>query len=293
MKRVNGFLCIDDCKRQESDYRNQYWVEIDGEEYYFKPTDDFYVELICYHAANFLGFDACYLDLAILNGEKGIISKSLKKEDVNLVSGTDILNQYLVASEDVVRDMRYKFKIYRNAFKGAQTINSLEMIWQALEFKYKDKANIEEIMHQIVKMYFLDIILNNWDRHGDNWMIEESVDGIRLAPLFDWNIALKEDFCRFEMGTSATDLRKDNFGKGAFQKMVYNFFEISSSEYFEMFINIFNKVNDNFYDIVRHAEKQIRVKIPILPKLKLFLNFYKIKKCINEVIEVQKAKRQR
>ena len=293
MKRVNGFLCIDNYKRKESDYWCQYWVYINGEEYYFKPTDDFYVELMGYHIAKFLGIDACYTDLAILRGEKGIISKSLRKKGVDLVSGTDILKQYLEAFEDDVSDMGYKVQKYKGDFKKAMTINSLEMIWQPLEFKYKDKANIEEIMHQIVKMYFLDIILNNWDRHGENWMIEERTNDIKLAPLFDWDNALKKDFLRFEMGTSVTDLSTDKFGERAFQKMFYNFFNTSASEYFDMFINMFNEVNNNFYNIIRLAEKQINSKIPIKFKLQLLLNFYKIKKCINEMIKVQETKRQR
>ena len=71
MKRIDGYLCIDDCDKVIADKdKHHYWVMIDDYEYYFKPAECPHHELIAYYAATILGIEACYCDLAILNGEK-------------------------------------------------------------------------------------------------------------------------------------------------------------------------------------------------------------------------------
>lgn len=104
MERIGGYLVIDECKNVEVDNsRSHYWVYIDGEEYYFKPIryHGNYNELIAYYGGMLLGIDMCYYDLAVLNGRYGYISKSLRGEDVGLVSGDDILLEYIKDDNNV------------------------------------------------------------------------------------------------------------------------------------------------------------------------------------------------
>ena len=70
---------------------HDYWVYINGEEYYFKELDNPYNELLGYNACKHLGIDACYTDLAILDGKCGVISKSLRDNSSKLVSGDELL----------------------------------------------------------------------------------------------------------------------------------------------------------------------------------------------------------
>lgn len=173
MERIDGYLVIDDYKRVVSDKdEKRCWVYLDGEEYYFKPTTVFdvdnklvnyaYKELVGYQAAKFLGINACYCDLAILNGEKGVISKSLRNDEVKLVSGNEILGDYIADNFEIVKSMGFGDELASQIEKyglgdttryfSAMYINNLEIIWQALEYKYKDRIDIYSVMKQFVMM---------------------------------------------------------------------------------------------------------------------------------------------
>ena len=314
MERIDGYLVIDECKRVVSDKNDeQYWVYIDDEEYYFKPTvfdmgNEFvnfaYKELVGYQAAKFLGIDACYTDLAVINGNKGIISKSLRKEGINLVSGNEILGDYIADNFDIVKDMGMGSELASQTEKyglgdttryfSAMYINNLEMIWQALEYRYKDKINIKSIMHQFVLMYMFTIILGDADKHPGNWFILENGENIKLAPLFDnGNILIG-----YEEGYDI-DKIKMNFSTN-FKDYEVNlvqtlkvFLETSGEEYFDLFVNIFDKMLMNFDAILDMVEKQIGVEIPEYEKEKIIVAFNKNSEKITEIIDSFKIKRQR
>lgn len=312
MERVDGYLVIDECKRVVSDKNDeQYWVYIDDEEYYFKPTvfdlgnecvNFAYKELVGYQAAKFLGIDACYCDLAILNGEKGIISKSLRKNGVNLVSGNEILGDYIACNFDIVKDMGMGSELASQTEKyglgdttryfSAMYINNLEMIWQALEYRYEDKINISSVMYQFVLMYMFTIIFGDADKHPGNWFIVEGKDEVKLAALFDnGNI-----FIGYEEGY---DIDKINMNFSTrFKDYEVNlvqtlkvFLETSGEEYFDLFINMSDKILMNFDLILDMVQKQIQGEIPKDEKDKIIVAFNKNQEKINEVIDSFRTKR--
>lgn len=293
VERKNGFIELDGCHYVRSSYIGQYYVYIDGEEYYFKPTKDCYNEIVTYHILKFLGIDACYVDLASLNGKMGIISKSLRKDRVKLVSGNEILREYLSNSFDYVKEMGFDTNCFRqlrmyynNRISNcSRTINTLEIIWQALEDRYKDRIIISEVMDQFVIMHLFDIIVNNADRHEWNWMIEESDDGIRLVPLFDFDRCLKDKCTFFKMGVNFDDLY---YGAKIMTDRLSNFLEVSSYDYLYLFLSMYEKVVNNFDMIITSVEDKINRKIPVYVKKKMKDTLDKKGKQINELLDRDK-----
>lgn len=287
MKRIDGYLWLDDCEvRQahEHSYKNNhYWVIIDGEEYYFKPTGLAYRELISYHAAKLLGIDACYCDLAVLNGKYGIISKSLRKDGISLVSGTEILNDYANSSIDVICDMGFKdLKFYLGLVDDIKCdyssyFNNLEIIWQALEWRCVNRIDIQNVMQQFVLMFIFCILINDPDKIPGNWLIEEGKNDVKLASLFDHGKSFEYDF-PLSLSTSYRDYQFFS------DESLEVFLKTSSSEYFDLFVEKFEKLILNFDLVIYRVEKQIGREIPNSCKQQIIQSFKENIDRIDEVL---------
>jgi len=300
MERINGFLCIDECVRKiANEEKGHYWVYINGVEYYFKPAyfEDglFCGELIAYYGSKILGIKSCFYDLAILDGKKGYISKSLRGNDVKLVSGEVILGDYLasykvvkgnlIKSIDIIKDMGFDEadiveEIQSEEVRNfcADYINNLEIIWQALEDRYSDKIDIADVMYEFILMYLFTILFKDMDKHPANWMIVEGKNGINLAPLFDNELILSD--C-YDCSCLSVDF-KDFSG---IMKSLMVFFEVSSLEYFELFVNMFERIVKNFELVFDMVEKQIGVKIDLVKRAYIMEMFDKNSQTIREVID--------
>lgn len=146
MKRIDGYLRLDGCKKIVSDKdNNHYWIYIEGVEYYFKEVGNKYRELVGYQAAKYLGIDACYTDLAILDGKRGVISKSLRNNKSKLVSGDELLGEYLAHNFDVIRDMGFigseadnVIMSFSTNFKDRETklVETLKVFFETSSYEY-------------------------------------------------------------------------------------------------------------------------------------------------------------
>ena len=291
MTRIDGFLIIDKYPKEiayeHHKKTNHYWVNINGEEYYFKPTDFYYNELLAYHTAKFLGIEACYTDLAILNGEKGIISKSLRKNEKTLISGHEIIKEYIYKS---FGNLLYTKKMIQNSgiinwifdkkYREkkdicAEYINNLEIIWQILEDKYKNdpRFNAKTIIHKFVLMYIFTILVYDCDRYACNWLIQETNNNISLAPLFDNEDAFNYTHQKMSQNTNpkfTINTETSDYNQLASLKV---FLTNSSTEYLELFTHYFEELSENFNLIIERAETQIKKKIPENIKTKILYNF--------------------
>lgn len=303
MKRIDGYLCIDDYFRKLVDReKGQYWVYIDGVEYYFKPScisGLLYSELIAYYMALELGVEVCFCDLAELNGERGYISKSLRSDNIELVPGEVILGDYLVNSLKVIADMGLcddGVKMLKEDLMDdvsgcfcSDYVNTLEIIWQALEYRYGGKINIESVMNQFVLMYMYTIICGDADKHPGNWLVIESKENIRLAPLFDNELILNDYFSDVNLSVNFSDFNCSIFAS------LREFFKVSASEYFDLFIEKFEKIVDSFELILFKVESQIGMEIPFDDKQYIIDSFNKnidgIRRVIRDNIEVRGYKK--
>ena len=308
MKRLEGFLYIDEYQKEPANVHqkktNLYWLYINGEEYYFKPSNNYYNELIGYHAATFLGIDACSCDLAILNGQKGIISKSLRKENTHLTSGYDILNEYVYSGlsnlywikkmmnqTDILKKWWFNDKYRDKSDLIANGINDLENIWHALEYKYQDdkRFNIEKVMNQIVIMYIYSLLSYDTDKYATNWLIEENKTDIRLAPIYDNEDAFnytKDKLNQKNRFSSSTTPETYDYNQ---LEAINIFLSISSSEFSNLFYNMYEKLLDNFDKIIKNVEIQTGVSIPLTKKLTITNGFYKNMEQIRNHLEQYKT----
>jgi len=307
MERIEGFLCIDNCKKEPANIHqkktNHYWVYINGEEYYFKPTNNYYNELIGYHAASYLGIDSCYCDLAISNGQKGIISKSLRKENTKLTSGYDILNEYVYSglsnlywikkmmnATNVLKKWWFDDKYRDKSNLIANGINDLENIWHALEYKYKDdrRFNIEKVMNQMVMMYIFSLLSYDTDKYATNWIIEENENDIRLAPIFDNEDAFNYTKDKLNQKTRFSESSTPETYNYNQLEAINTFLSISSSEYLELFYEMYENLSNNFDKIIKNAEVQIGIPISLHKKLTITNGFYKNMEQIKNSLEQYK-----
>lgn len=310
MKRIDGFINIDNYPKElaheHSKKTNHYWIYIDGIEYYFKPTNNYYNELLAYHTANFLGIEACFCDLAILNGQKGIISKSLRKKDTNLISGKQIIKDYAFSSlsnllwiKKMINNSGYISYLFDSAYRdkkdiSLEYIHNLEIIWHALESKYKSNPNfnIEKIMQQLVLMYMFTILTYDSDKYSFNWLIEENKTTIKLAPLFDNEDAFnytkqkieQSNILKFAVNADTSDYNQLDSLRA--------FLSNSTPDYFNLFQELFEKLIENFPQIIENVEKQIETEIPLKIKEKITLGFdintTQIQKTLNAFLNNQK-----
>ena len=240
----------------------------------------------------------------MLNGEIGVISSSLRNNQINLISGDEILGDYLV-SKDAINiigamgmddELVNKIKKYgmgdTTRYYSSLHINNLEIIWHALEFKYKDSSIVKGLMEQFVNMYIFTILLGDADKHPGNWFIMENSGEVKLAPLFDnGNILIG-----YEEGNNINEITMSfstnfkDYEKNLF-KSFEEFFNISSVEYLDLFEDMFNRLFMNFDVVLENTEKQIATIIPEEEKEKIICSFNEhCMKILNIIDEFKRKK---
>lgn len=243
---------------------NHFLLLVDGKEYYFKPTRNIYEELIVSECAKQLDIDHVEYDLAIFNGIEGVISENYKKEHNDYIPGVKILYDYFRddANKEILQQMGLDFNQIENSYNSvvvAEAIQNLEIIWQALEYRYKDDyQSVENIMHNLLEHFMLNMLIGQKDGHPLNWEIEESLEGNSLVPYYDGGESFDDyDEPHSFIAVSYKDKFKDNY------IVLEEFFKVSSDDFIESFIDKFNRLNSTvFYEIIRKVESKIGIRLP-------------------------------
>lgn len=312
MKRVNGFIDINLYFKElgesestleekglvrKSDYFNehQYWITLEGKEYYFKQTNAYYRELLCSQLAKMLDIEALDYDLATYNGYIGVISESYRKEGNIYVSGHHILANYYNKDLDTVNEMGLE---QINWEKDAEApyyfhMNNLMTIWQALEVYYP-YADISYLLDKIINQFIFAILTEQIDKGAQNWEIEESFDNVDVVPLYDNEGAyfgLKDEY-GLSMAMS-TDYRDYD---ATIIEVLRNFLNTSSNEYVELFLNKFNTLDEEMLEkALKNIEIKTGIEIPEKEKSNIYSNFIKhqmkIENLLNELGLLNNIKR--
>lgn len=179
----------------------------------------------------------------------GLISNNYKDDDYSYVSLDTILNDYYVYITN--NNINYEnIRIY-------ELIN-LETIWQALEYRYKNINNSEEIvknlMEELTSRFLIDILTGQNDRHEFNVEIKEKGKDIKLANIYDNEEGLMYD--KFDMGVTMDSLKY----KGDYMTSLLNeFLNISESKYIDIFNSMLDKLSiDKFKAIVNDIRLQVK-----------------------------------
>lgn len=281
-ERQKGYLLIDlddkDVVVEKSKYKkNQYWVYIDGEPYYFKNEGRNISEVVAYHLATNLGLPAVKYDLAKLGSINGVISKSYEEEDKNYVGMLEILQTYFINDPETIQQMGL-LNLGPGCYNHDMT--NLTAFWQALELYYKDDKRFDskKIMDGLLDKFFFNILIHNFDDAAINYVIEESKDDINFVPLFD-NANM---FTKCEKGMSV-DFDKEN--NDTMERTLEYFLRISDEESVNRFLELYNKCDSNcMNDAIKKTEEQIGTYIQFSDDKFLVANFEYNRKRITKVL---------
>lgn len=179
----------------------------------------------------------------------GLISNNYKEDDYSYISLDTILNDYYVYITN--NNINYEnIRIYE--------LVNLETIWQALEYRYRNTNNSEEIvkklMEELTSRFLIDILTGQNDRHEFNIEIKEKGNDIKLANIYDNEEGLMYD--KFDMGVTMDSLKY----KGDYMTSLLNeFFNISESKYIDIFNSMLDKLSiDKFKAIVNDIKLQVK-----------------------------------
>lgn len=189
-------------------------------EYFYKYNENtaLYNELVAEELAQDFGIDHVNYDLALFDNHQGYISESYKKDNVDYIFGSDLL---------------YECYGYMTENRNIEEFNNLKSIWDALEYRYANNPNknqiISDLMNQIVNMFIFDIIICNYDRHSDNWEIIESDNEIKLAPIYD-----NEGILVTNDNNALVSMLLEEKVHGILWKAISDFQKVSSSEFTDL-----------------------------------------------------------
>lgn len=284
MERKNGFIDLDRyykknyselvqkgiikpiCRNDddpESPKKKHNWITIDGQDYFIKESSYWQTELVAEEFSKLLGFQNIHYDIAKLDGVEYVISENYKKNGYKYYTGYEIMKPFY---KDVLKnDANYftEMGLTRKdsrSFDDIYYLNNLQMIWQGLEFGFRDRPDRETIVRNIItelkRRFFLKtIIVFDADYHVYNWEIEDGKD-ISLVPNFDNESAFISDIYGLPFGVDINDV-----GNGVRGHLV-NFLKVSSKEDFdELKVLVEKAIPELLLQAVRKVEERIGVTL--------------------------------
>ncbi len=219
-------------------------VTCKDETYYFKydslaqPEH----ELFAAEVAARLGIPHVEYDLASFGPYKGVISKNFKDPRAKYITGLELIAS--AHPEEVPTFDNEEDEVYRNKLiaRHLQKVHSFEGIWDALEIAYKDRPNcadiVSDLMNKLARVFAMDVILGNTDRHSENWELVEYPDGrVDLAPIFDnaWIFHREPEISA--IGMTVLNQERDNFFASDLEENIENLIKTSSVEFTNMLVD--------------------------------------------------------
>ncbi len=234
----DGFIDISKFRVERlANYRHVYTLNTNNKLYYFKWVDsisDIYNELIAEEIANDYGINHIHYDLAVYNGNIGVISENFLKENETYTPIYNILEK--VFPNDKINH------------------NNLTDLWDTFEITFNNQELTAKLIDQIVNMFIFDILIANNDRHDENYGIITGPNSINISPVYDNSCML-----------SGISLYEDEYGIKVDiddKNTIKDFLNISSSEYTELLKNKLWIINEeNINKVFDRVEKRINRKI--------------------------------
>ena len=174
----------------------------------------FYLELLNERLATHCGLST--IESKIFKYKKdsniyGIISEDYRKFGYRTIGGKDIIYKFLKEIKYNVND-DYELENMDIDFN----INSLPVIYQALNYFFYDKvldneinynslkasSSVNIIFNELVKRYVFSYITMQKDFHLDNWEILYNEHSAYLSPMYDLELSMDESFYDDRFNTS-------------------------------------------------------------------------------------------
>lgn len=297
MKRHDGYLLLNDLlDKDEIEILNtksitkigasdNKWIVINGKRFFIKNNEDWERELVCSEFSHLLGLDSVSYYIALINGDKYIISEDYQKQDKKYISGSTIIDDFYFGikkeNPEYFNDSRIKNEtIYTIA---RMFLNNLDNIWSALLYKYKNNINREYIVAKLVtelekRFLVRSVLLMDNDYHSDNWCIEEGED-VDLVPGYDYGSCLKGGFLGMPFGVFIDDTCDSHLIQ------FETYLDYTAKESVDKFIELFEKATPElFCKAIENVEEKIETKLTKRDELIEFYtnNYDELKKLITD-----------
>lgn len=251
------------------------FIDYQGKQYFFKRCNDdlCYREIIAYEVANFLGIHSIFYRVALIpsssnHNDLGVISENYKNKNLFYIDGQTILKDYHYG---YLKDWQ-KSNNYQNNY----SFNTLDSIWNALDFRYRFLENRSEVVSQllnaiIANMFLFDIFMKNADRHFNNWEVAEDLETneVKLSPLYDNEDIFLGDNPRM------CNITMDSFDRGNdWYDLLRQFLNVSDGEYLVIVNGFYNRLTPKtLVDLIELAEKRHNINIPISTKKEIITKY--------------------
>ena len=226
------------------DYNNgvgdtNFLLKKDGDTYYVKNSNYPYKELVISEFCHLIDIPCVNYELAEKDNEYYVISKSYRHNDCKYITGKELIVRFL---DNTDKKTKKELSIYNVRY---DKLNNLETIWLSLADNYAKSPtkynDIRNVMIELLKQYFLMILIQDIDFHWFNWEIEESEDHIKLAPKYDNEGAFGGEYYGVPMGVDGDD---------PFQRTtdsISRFINITANEDNELFLDLYNKATPELF----------------------------------------------
>ena len=180
MRDKEGRLLLDNCSKI-NDYisgrKKKTWLIMNGKKFLFKSGGsnyEVYAELISCELAKQCGFSTAFYDIAIMNGETGVLTPSFLNRGDIIISG----DQYLNNARSVAFQNNFNMDFRKNSIDNVLSAVSI------LESGYDDIAEV--ILFRLLQLWCFDLAIMESDRNNTNWSLIKNINGyVTLAPIYD------------------------------------------------------------------------------------------------------------
>ena len=184
----------------------------------------FYLELLNERLATHCGLSTIESKIFKYKNDSniyGIISEDYRKFGYTTIGGKDIIYKFLKEIKYNVSD-DYELENINIDFN----INSLPVIYQALNYFFYDKvldneinynslkasSSVNIIFNELVKRYVFSYITMQKDFHLDNWEILYNEHSAYLSPMYDLELSMNESFYDERFNNSMKWSREKDIG---------------------------------------------------------------------------------
>lgn len=184
----------------------------DDQEYFFKEASDQAIlkELVAEKIANRFGIPCCHYMPAIYHERKGVVSESAL--NTNYIS----IGKYLKDVYGLKKDYLY--------------CNNLEDLWNAFYLEFPNET-VKRLMDEITDIFIFDVLIGNFDRHGENYGLIRDGAASHIAPIYD-NASMLS-YTSINMGLYNLDIESSENSYYKSDNSLYNFLDFSDKSYQE------------------------------------------------------------
>lgn len=167
--------------------KRKFWFRDEGQRWLFKfnraGTGEDWAEKIGAEVAELLGLPHAHIDLAVYEGQSGIVTRDFVPDGFRLVHGNELLSEI-----DPAYPAGQNYRVRQHH------LSNIRQVFQSLAIGPPQGAPPFEgatAFDFFVGYLMLDALIGNTDRHHENWAVVErareveAADRITLAPTFD------------------------------------------------------------------------------------------------------------